>query len=192
VGDALDAACGTGRHTAALVARGYKTIGIDQSPEMVALARQKAPNAEFRIGYLENLPLADSSVDLAVCGLALTHLRDLSVAIKELARVVRPGGRVIISDRHPVMVLILGQDYFGYRPGQLAFVRNHVHLVGHYLRAFSAAHLLIRSCQEPLYTGRLTPFGYEELIPEAARAAWAGIPSALVWELIVSAASEPQ
>lgn len=185
VGDALDVACGTGRYTEILVARGYKTIGVDQSPEMVALAREKVPTAEFRIGHLENLPLADSSVDLAVCGLALTHLSEVSTAIKELARVVRPGGRVIISDRHPLLVLIQGQDYFSYRPGQLAFVRNHVHLVSHYIDAFSAARLLIRSCEEPLYTGRLIPSGYEELIPEATRAAWAGIPSALVWELIV-------
>jgi SAM-dependent methyltransferase len=186
IGDALDAACGTGRHTTALVAQGHKTIGVDQSPEMIAVAHQKVPDAEFRIGHLENLPLDDSSVDLAVCGLALTHLTDLSAGINELARVVRPGGRVIISDLHPVMVLLQGQFHFNYRPGQLAFIRNHVHLVSHYLAAFSAANLFVHACREPLFTGRLTPSGYEELIPEAARAAWADIPSALIWELTVS------
>lgn len=186
IGDALDAACGTGRHTAALVARGYKTIGVDQSPEMVAVAQQKVPEAEFRIGHLENLPLDDGSVDLAVCGLALTHLPDLSAGINELARVVRPGGRVIVSDLHPMMVLLQGQCHFDYQPGQLAFVRNHVHLVSDYLAAFSAVSLSIHACGEPLFTGRLAPSGYEELIPEAARAAWAGLPSALIWELTVS------
>ena len=186
IGDALDAACGTGRHTTALVASGYKTIGVDQSPEMVAVARRKVPEAEFRIGHLENLPLDDSSVDVAVCGLALTHLPDLSAGINELARVVRPGGKVIISDPHPMIVLLNGQFHFNYRPGRLAFVRNHVHLVSDYLAAFSAAGLSIHACREPLFTGRLAPSGYEELIPEAARAAWEGIPSALIWELTVS------
>lgn len=185
-GDALDAACGTGRHTSALVARGYQTIGVDQSPEMVELAQQKVPEATFRIGDLENLPLDDRSVDLAVCGLALTHLPDLSAGINELARVVRPGGRVIISDLHPMMVLLQGQAHFSYRPGRLAFVRNHVHLVSHYLMAFAAAGLSVRTCWEPLFTGQLPPSGHEELISEAAKAAWEGIPSALIWELTVS------
>lgn len=186
VGAAVDTACGTGRHTTALVTRGYKTIGVDQSPEMVAIAQHKAPGAEFRIGRLESLPLDDGSVDLAVCGLALTHLPDLSAAISELARVVRPGGRVIISDLHPIMILLCGQAHFDYRPGRLAFIRNHVHLVSDYLAAFSAMGLAVRSCHEPLFTGRLAPGGHEEQIPEAARAAWDGIPSALIWEVTVS------
>lgn len=185
-GDALDAACGTGRHTTALVARDFKTIGVDQSPEMVAVARQKVPEAEFRIGDLENLPLDDSSVDLAVCGLALTHLPDLPAGINELARVIRPGGRLIISDLHPVMVLLQGQAHFSCGPDQLAFVRNHVHLVSHYLDAFATAGLSIRTCREPLFTGQLPPTGHEELISHAAKAAWEGMPSALIWELTVS------
>lgn len=186
IGDALDAACGTGRHTAALVTRGYRTIGVDQSPEMVAVAEQKAPGAEFRVGHLENLPIDDNSVDIAVCGLALTHLAELSTAVNELGRVVRPGGRVIISDLHPVMVLLQGQAHFSYRPDQLGFIRNYVHLVSDYLAAFSVAGLSVRLCQEPLFTGRLPPSGHEELVPEAAKAAWEGMPSALIWELTPS------
>ncbi|WP_043264233.1 class I SAM-dependent methyltransferase [Streptomyces sp. CT34] len=181
VGTALDAACGTGRQTAALTARGYRTIGVDQSPEMLAHARRKAPGAEFREGRLEKLPLADNSVDLAVCSLALTHLPDLCAGIGELARVVRPGGRVIVSDLHPFVVSLQGQCLFVHDTGRLAFVRNHRHLHGSYLSAFSAAGLTVRECHEPVFNGRLAPGGYEEYIADAARAAWEGIPLVVIW-----------
>jgi ubiquinone/menaquinone biosynthesis C-methylase UbiE len=63
VGVALDAACGTGRHTAYLASLGHKVIGVDASPEMLALARQKVPEGEFHEAELHELPLPDDSVD---------------------------------------------------------------------------------------------------------------------------------
>ncbi|GGU54915.1 hypothetical protein GCM10010211_19500 [Streptomyces albospinus] len=182
-GVALDAACGTGRHTGALVARGHRAIGVDQSPEMLSVARDKVPAAEFRAGDLEKLPVDDGSVDLALCALALTHLADLRPGVRELARTLRPGGRLIISDLHPMMVLLQGQAPFVSGPGRLAFVRNHVHLTGQYLTAFADAGLVVTSCTEPLFNGQLPPSGFEEQVAEAARAAWDGIPSVVVWEL---------
>ncbi|QHC21217.1 class I SAM-dependent methyltransferase [Streptomyces sp. GS7] len=180
-GTALDAACGTGRQTAALAARGYRTIGVDQSPEMLAHAHRKAPGAEFREGHLEKLPLDDDSVDLAVCSLALTHLPDLSSGIGELARVVRPGGRVIVSDLHPFVTTLQGQCIFVHDNDRLAFVRNHRHLHSSYLSAFADAGLTVRECHEPVFNGRLAPGGYEESIADAARAAWEGIPLVVIW-----------
>ncbi|MFJ5676562.1 class I SAM-dependent methyltransferase [Streptomyces sp. NPDC093097] len=181
VGTALDAACGTGRQSAALAARGHRTIGVDQSPEMLARAGDKVPAAEFRCGHLENLPLDDESVDLAICSLALTHLPDLSRGISELARVVRPGGRIIVSDLHPFVVSVQGQCVFVDGEDQLAFVRNHVHLPGRYLDAFHSAGLTVRECHEPAFNGRLAPGGYEETIGDAARAAWKDLPLVIVW-----------
>lgn len=183
-GTALDAACGTGRTTAALAARGYRTIGVDQSPDMLEHARRKVPDGEFHEGRLEKLPVDDASVDLAVSTLALTHVPDLTDAVAELARVVRPGGRVIVSDLHPFVVTLQGQCLFVAGDDELAFVRNHVHLAGDYLRAFTAAGLSVRACYEPLFNGRLAPGGYEEHISEAARAAWNDIPIVIVWEAV--------
>ncbi|MFJ9411052.1 class I SAM-dependent methyltransferase [Streptomyces sp. NPDC101393] len=184
VGTALDAACGTGRQTAALTARGYRTIGVDQSPEMLEKARHNAPDAEYREGRLEQLPLDDDSVDLAVCALAMTHLPDLNAGIAELARVVRPGGRVIITDMHPFVISLQGQCLFVHGSDRLAFVRNHVHLPSSYLNAFASAGLSVRSCFEPVFNGRLAPGGYEESISDAARAAWDGIPIVVIWEAV--------
>lgn len=182
-GCALDAACGTGRHSVTLAAHGHDVIGVDQSPDMLALAAAKVPAAEFRVGDLTGLPVPEDSVDLVLCGLALSHLREIGPAIAEFRRVLRPGGRLIVTDVHPMVVLLHGQPIFVYRPGELAFVRNHPHQVSDHLRAFAGHGFTLRSCHEPLFTGPLPPGGYEELIPDAAHAAWHGIPSAIIWEL---------
>ncbi|WP_282697119.1 class I SAM-dependent methyltransferase [Streptomyces sp. CC208A] len=184
-GVALDAACGTGRQTRALAARGHRVIGVDQSPHMLEKAREHTPTAEFRVGHLERLPLDDDSVDLAVCSLALTHLAELDPAVAELARVVRPGGRIVVTDMHPFVIALQGQCLFVRGSDELAFVRNHVHLPSRYLDAFGRAGLRVRGCQEPLFNGRLAPGGYEEFIADAARAAWDGLPIVVVWDVEV-------
>ncbi|MEW2068861.1 class I SAM-dependent methyltransferase [Streptomyces sp. NPDC007346] len=186
-GSVLDAACGTGRHARVLAGRGHRVIGVDQSPEMLVKARVNAPEAEFRVGSLEALPLADDSVDLAVCALAMTHLPELAPGVLELARVVRPGGRIVVTDMHPFVIALQGQCLFVAGSEELAFVRNHVHLPGRYLEAFGQAGLRVRACHEPLFNGRLAPGGYEEYIADAARAAWHGLPIVIVWDLEVLA-----
>jgi SAM-dependent methyltransferase len=180
-GRALDAACGTGRHTARLVALGHETLGVDRSPAMLAIAGEKVTGARFELGELTRLPTEDNSFDVAVCALALTHLADPAPAISELARSVRSGGRVVISDAHPTLVLIQGQGLFPHGSG-LAFVRNHVHLHGTYLAAFAAAGLAVESCDEV----PMAPDYREGLFAgaaEAAAAIWDDLPAALVWTL---------
>src|SRR5262245_53272773 len=85
-GPVLDAACGTGRHSAYLAGRGHTVTGVDQSPEMLALAAAKVPGGRFLPGDLGALPLDDASVDNALCALALVHVADVREAIAELAR----------------------------------------------------------------------------------------------------------
>ncbi|MFD8936675.1 class I SAM-dependent methyltransferase [Streptomyces sp. NPDC059578] len=187
VGTALDAACGTGRTTVALAERGYRTIGVDQSPQMLEQARAKTPDVDFRLGRLEQLPLDDASVDLAVSTLALTHQPALGPAVAEIARVVRPGGRVIVTDLHPFVITLQGQCLFVHGDDELAFVRNHVHLPGQYIEAFTAAGLTVRACYEPAFNGSLSPGGYEDYIADAARAAWDGIPIVVVWDVVKDA-----
>ena len=101
-GDALDAACGTGRHTAELVRLGHRVMGVDASPEMLAVARARLPGADLRAGELTRLPVADASVDTVVCALALVHVPDLGAALAEFRRVLRAGGHLVISDPHLV------------------------------------------------------------------------------------------
>ncbi|WP_367128997.1 class I SAM-dependent methyltransferase [Saccharothrix sp. HUAS TT1] len=150
VGVALDAACGTGRHAEFLVGRGHRVIGVDGSPDMLARARDRVRQAEFRPGDLHRLPVADAEVDLVVCALALTHVPDLKPVMAEFARVLRPGGHLVVSDLHPERVAqgsnptVRGPDG---RPGRLSAYR---HLVGDYLRAALPVGLHVRRCEEPL------------------------------------------
>jgi ubiquinone/menaquinone biosynthesis C-methylase UbiE len=185
-GRALDAACGTGRHTARLLERGHEVTGVDGSPEMLELARARVPpDVRLLDGDLEDLPVEDGEFDLVVCALALGHCVDLRAPIAELARAVRPGGALVLSDLHPVMSVAGGQALFEAADGSLAFVREHVHLHGEYLHAFAGAGFEVVRCVEPR-------FGPDEagmqgmaarFIPEATRAAFVGLPGALVWQL---------
>jgi ubiquinone/menaquinone biosynthesis C-methylase UbiE len=99
-GVALDAACGTGRFAEFLARRGHRVIGVDSSPHMLAHARRRVPDGEFHVAELDQLPLADDSVDVIVCALALVHVPRLQPALAEFARVLRPGGDLVISDVH--------------------------------------------------------------------------------------------
>jgi SAM-dependent methyltransferase len=193
-GVAVDAACGTGRFSALLTARGHRVIGVDSSPDMLARARANVPGGDFRCGDLGELPVADASADLVTCGLALTHVPDLRPAFAEFARVLRPGGHLVISDMHPERILRAAiptlRDSDG-RPGRLP---GHRHLVGDYLRAALAAGLELRRCEEPLPEPapaappatelgpwEVWPWSLAAVVPEAARAADAGIPVEIIW-----------
>jgi len=85
-GVALDAACGTGRHAAKLAELGHRVIGVDTTNAMLDVAREKVPEAEFRVGRLEALPVDDASVDVLTCTLALTHVEQLG-PLEDLRRV---------------------------------------------------------------------------------------------------------
>ena len=106
VGDALDAACGTGRLAARLADRGFRVTGVDGSAEMLEVARTRLPGARFSEGDLGSLPLPDGAVDPVTTALALTHVPDLRPVYAEFARVLRPGGSLVVSDVHPDLVLL--------------------------------------------------------------------------------------
>ena len=104
----LDLGCGTGRHSLWLAANGAAVTAVDFSEGMMQKARSK-PGAE-RIRFLahdlhEPLPFAEGSFDRVVSGLVLEHLRELGPFFNEAHRVLRPGGRAVVSAMHPAMFL---------------------------------------------------------------------------------------
>ena len=123
-------------------------------------------------------------MELAVCAFALTHCADLGLPVSELARVVRPGGHVIISDVHPFSVALGGQARYRPVEAERGFIRNHVHLVSDYLAAFQAAGLELVRCVEPLWGEReIATFEFAEDFPDMLEAAVKGLPIVIVWEL---------
>jgi ubiquinone/menaquinone biosynthesis C-methylase UbiE len=98
----LDAGCGDGRYLAALPSpRPSRIVGTDISERILATARAAAERAgveaELVRGNLEALPLEDAAFDLVLCTQVLEHLLDPAAGVRELARVLRPGGRVVLT-----------------------------------------------------------------------------------------------
>jgi len=90
----LDACCGTGDLALADVAAGGRVIGVDFSPRMLARARRKSQTVEWVEGDLLALPFADASFDAVTVGFGIRNVPELERGLGELARVLKPGGRL--------------------------------------------------------------------------------------------------
>lgn len=191
-GPALDAACGTGRYARILAELGHTVTGVDSSPDMLA----HASGAEFLTGELTALPVQDDSMSTVVCALALTHMPALPPVLAEFARVLRPGGHLVISDVHHTGVLHGSVPSVVTPDGTRARLSAYRHQVGDYLRAALPLGFTVRACEEPRLPGddapappaaddpgpwELWPWSLATLIPEAARAAAADRPATIVW-----------
>ena len=93
----LDVGCGTGMLLQLAAARGAEPSGIDVTPELLGIARERLPQADLREGDMESLPFADAAFD-AVTGVnAFQFAGDPGTALGEAARVLRPGGTLVAS-----------------------------------------------------------------------------------------------
>jgi SAM-dependent methyltransferase len=114
----LDVGCGAGPLSQWLVEHGARVVGFDVSPAMVTLARERAlPEAEFHVADLAR-PLAfapDGAFDVAVASLVMHYLRDWAAPLRELHRVLAPGGTLVLSTHHPADDIRLSStgNYFG-------------------------------------------------------------------------------
>jgi ubiquinone/menaquinone biosynthesis C-methylase UbiE len=112
----LDVGCGPGLYAEQLIARGAVVTAFDASPEMVRLTRARVGSqVDVRVSDLE-APLSwlpDGSQDLAVMALVLHHIDNRAQALREIHRVLRPGGRLYVSTTHPTSDWMLkGGGYF--------------------------------------------------------------------------------
>ena len=168
-GVALDAACGTGGHAAHLAARGHSVIGVDISAGMLAVAAAKVPAGDFRIGDLRQLPVPDKQVGLVVCALALTHVPELAPVLAEFARVLRPGGHLVIADSQMDYPLVMALPGGGY-----GYMAHYCRATSEYLTAALPLGFQVRSCEE-LRFPRLDPAAApapERLLPEHPSDFW--------------------
>lgn len=204
VGVALDAACGTGRHAAYLASLGHAVIGVDSSPGMLARALEKVPEGEFHQADLHDLPLADDSVDLVVCAIALVHVADIEGPFREFARVLRPGGHLVVSDQRGLFGDIISPVVLEGAKGDLGYIPVYARLAGEYLAAALPLGFDVLGCEEPRVPSPLlddegrTIHDGERLPPQdpteppytwalhaeaidATNAAWRGKPSSIIW-----------
>ena len=99
----LDVACGPGLVALRLAGRAGAVTGIDATPAMIERARELAAargilNVDWRVGSAYELPFPDAAFDVATCRFAFHHLEDPACALREMIRVVRPGGSIVVCD----------------------------------------------------------------------------------------------
>jgi SAM-dependent methyltransferase len=93
----LDAGCGGGGACILAAALGCRVAGFDASKALLAIARERLPQAQFVHGDLEKLPFADGHFDAALAANSVIFAEDIRQAVRELCRVLRPGGRVAVT-----------------------------------------------------------------------------------------------
>ena len=201
-GVALDAACGTGRHSSYLASLRYTVIGVDSSAAMLERAREKVPGGEFYEADLDNLPLPAGHVDLVVCALALMHVPEIEPVLAEFVRVLRPGGSLVLSDWRILAGdtgIPLVKPGFDGTPG---YMPTRGRRTSEYLAPALALGLQVRRCEEPLRPfplvdghgvsdGAPVPdhvpgappniWALHRFCPAAANAAYRGLPAAIIW-----------
>jgi len=95
---ALDVGCGEGRFCRMLKARDIRVVGIDPTEELLTQARKRDPSGEYQLARAEALPFPDESFDLVVSYLTLIDIADFRAALKEMARVLKPQGTLLIAN----------------------------------------------------------------------------------------------
>ena len=95
---ALDVGCGEGRFCRVLKAAGVAVTGIDPTPQLLETARQRDPSGDYRPGRAELLEFEAASFDLVVSYLTLVDIPDFRTAIREMARVLKPGGTLLVAN----------------------------------------------------------------------------------------------
>lgn len=100
---AVDAGCGDGYLTEALAERFDRVLAFDHSPERLAAARRRVsqPHVKFKNADVEHLPIAAGSCDALFLSLVLHHVPRIAASLAEAARVLRPGGRIVVADLAP-------------------------------------------------------------------------------------------
>jgi ubiquinone/menaquinone biosynthesis C-methylase UbiE len=99
-----DLGCGTGPVSEALAPYVARVVAVDGSPEMLQAARRRLdgqPNVDIREGALEALPIEGDVLDAAIASLVLHHQPDPASVLNEIARVLKPGGRILVVDMLP-------------------------------------------------------------------------------------------
>jgi malonyl-CoA O-methyltransferase len=172
----VDAGCGTGRWLLELRARGAVALGFDFSPEM--LAKAAAKRLPVAAADLRNLPLPSRCADIVLCALSIGHVPDAGVAMQELARLVKPGGSLLLSDFHPDAYRRGWRRTFR-QAGRIHEVHHYSHSVADLLGAATANGLVLEELIEPGFDQRQAEFfrraGKQKLFDEVQ-----GLPALLL------------
>lgn len=109
----VDLGCGEGRLARELHGLGHNVLGIEPSPRLAAAAEEAEPSTRVVVAEAAALPLADGEADLVVSCMSLLNIADLDGALREVARVLAPGGRFAFVTTHPFSTLAGARHVLG-------------------------------------------------------------------------------
>ena len=147
----VDIACGTGRWLMEARRRGANAVGVDLCREMLLMGAEK-PGSEGRLAEADMrcLPLRDGCADMLMCAFSLGYISGLEGAMTQLARVARPGGRLILTDVHPEGIRRGWTRSF--RCGEHIYeLQNHAHSERQWIKAGHRAGLTLEQWIEPRF-----------------------------------------
>jgi len=157
----LDAACGSGRYIKHAKERGAaKIVGTDISNEMLETAeRAGIGTIKYSFGdnfdkpillksTLESIPVPDEWADIITCALAIGHSEELEIALGELARILKPGGKLLVSDFHPIIASLGFKRTFIDGKNQYS-VKHNIHHISHWAKILVPQNLIITNIEEP-------------------------------------------
>jgi SAM-dependent methyltransferase len=192
-GAALDVGCGEGRFCRLLAGHGIAAIGVDPTPALIARARARDSRGRYVRAPAERLPFAGEAFDLVVSYLSLVDIPDLPAGVREIVRVLRPGGTLLIANLTSFNTAGAGNGwvkttlgrrlhypidhYLDERPIQVAWrgirIVNHHRPMSTYMRLLLEAGLVLTHFDEPPPTAAASP---------ARAAAYRRVPYFLVME----------
>jgi ubiquinone/menaquinone biosynthesis C-methylase UbiE len=155
----LDIGCGTGRYCELLAKRGAKVLGIDPSLKMLEYAKRKITHDcrfELQYGRIEDTRFPSNQFNVVVSALTFGHIPQLNSVIMKVSRIIKKGGRLIVSDIHPYWP-ISGHDYaeFFDENGQEYRIPEYSHPLEEYWGLFRKCRLRLEDVKEPRVDDRI-------------------------------------
>lgn len=185
----LDVGCGEGRVTRDLRERGHRVIGVDLAPSMIAAAREADPDGDYVEADAAAMPFEDGAADLAIAFMTLMDMDDMPAAVREIGRVLEPGGRFVGAVVHPIN----SGGEFEPRDGENAPYRIDSYLErrrysdtldkGGYVMTFESMHFTVEDYSRALEAGGFlfeqVREGYDDENPR-----WKRVPLFLRWRAV--------